>query len=174
MKTYIAIAVGVVVLFSVVFVGYKFTNKSGDIAMQDKSVRMAKIEGSVTRKFEGDHVINYSFNIPETATSAVSMDGALVRVSRISGVGSSVYFSYEGARGYSAKDYLADKIAPAVSVLTETGTTTLGGYEWLTATSAGSEYYIASTEDGQWLIVVEAKKVLHDDALELLRSINLK
>lgn len=176
MKTYIAILIGVVVLFAVVFVGYKFTNKdsSSNDTQQQMMMRTSKVEGSVTRMFEGDHVINYSFSIPELASTTVDMDGALVKVVTDNMAQANVYFSYEGGRGFSAKDYLIEKIAPHVAVINDAGVSTVGAYEWTMAESAGSEWFIAPTSDKQWLIVVEAKKAVHDATLELLKSMEVK
>ena len=177
MKTYIAILVGVVVLFAVVFVGYKFTSKSSmaDNAQQQQlAMRTAKVTGEVKRVFEGDHVINYVFNIPELASTTVDMNGALVKIVTDKGANANVYFSYEGGRGFSPTDYLTEKIAPHVAVINDAGVSTIGSYDWTMATSAGSEWYIAPTADKQWLIVVEAKKTVHDETLELLKSMEVK
>ena len=175
MKTYIAILIGVVVLFTVVFVGYKFTSKgSMTTDAQEMIMRTAKVTGEVKRVFEGDHIINYSFNIPELASTTVDMDGALVKIVSDKGSNANVYFSYEGARGFSPKDYLTEKIAPHVPVIEDTGVSTVGSYEWTMAESAGSEWFIAPTSDKQWLIVVEAKKAVHDETLELLKSMEVK
>ncbi|MDQ5962831.1 MAG: hypothetical protein QG653_638 [Patescibacteria group bacterium] len=174
MKTYVAILIGIVVLFAVVFIGYKFT--SGDEnnieSNQEMQIRTANVSGSVTRAFEGDHTLAYSFGIPEVSSSTVDMDGGLVHVIGANGREVSVYFSYEGARGYSPVDYISDVVAVQVPVIDVTGTTTLGGYEWTTAETAGSEWYLAETADKQWLIVVEAKKTSHDVAVALVSSMS--
>jgi hypothetical protein len=176
MKTYIAILIGIVVLFSVVFVGYKFTNKDGadQTAEQQLEIRTAKISGEVTRNFEGDHTLAYAFDIPEVASTTVDMDGALVKVVGATGTEATVYYSYEGARGYSAVDYISEVVALHVPVIDVTGTTTVGGYEWTMAETAGSEWYLTHTADKQWLIVVEARKSLHDNTLILLSSMDVK
>jgi hypothetical protein len=102
------------------------------------------------------------------------MEGGLVRVVGATGLEASVYFSYEGARGYSPVDYVSEVIALHVPVIDVTGTVSIGGYEWTTAETAGSEWYIAQTADKQWLIVVEARKVNHDVALALVSSLEAK
>jgi hypothetical protein len=175
MKTYIAILVGVVVLVAVVFVGYKFTSKSSLADAQSQAMmRTAKVTGEVKRMFEGEHVINYSFNVPELASTTVDMDGALVKIVTEKGANANVYFSYEGGRGFSPADYLTEKVAPHVPVINDAGMSTVGNYEWTMAESAGSEWFVAPTMDKQWLIVVEAKKTVHDETLELLKSMNVQ
>lgn len=176
MKTYVAILIGIVVLFAVVFIGYKFTNsENAEIeSNQEMQIRTANVSGSVTRTFEGDHTLSYAFDIPEMSSSTFDMEGALVHVIGETGREASVYFSYEGARGYSPVDYISEVVAVQVPVIDVTGTTTLGGYEWTTAETAGSEWYLAQTEDKQWLIVVEARKSAHDAAVALVSSMDAK
>lgn len=176
MKTYIAILIGIVVLFAVVFVGYKFTNSNGvdSITEQQLETRTANVSGEVVRTFEGDHILSYAFAIPEVSSTSVDMEGALVRVIGAGGTEATVYFSYEGARGYAPLDYLSEVVALHVPVIDLTGTTTVGGYEWTTAETAGSEWYLAQTEDKQWLIVIEARKSSHDDTQTLLSSLEVK
>jgi hypothetical protein len=177
MKTYIAILVGVVVLFAVVFGGYKFISKAsvkGAAVSMTSHARMMKVTGEVKRVYEGEHMITYSFDIPEAASSTSDMEGGLIKVIGAAGTQAAVYFSYEGGRGYSPVDYLTDVVAPHVAVIDLTGTSTIGAYTWTMAESAGSEWFVAPSADKQWLIVVEAKKAMHDDTEQLLTSMTLK
>jgi hypothetical protein len=176
MKTYIAILIGIVVLFGVVSVGYKFTSNKSHIATSQSQTKakMMKVSGDVKRVYEGDHVISYSFDIPEVASTTNDLDGALIRVIGSTGTQATVYFSYEGARGYAPLDYLTNVVAPHVAVIDPTGTSTIGGYEWTTAESNGSEWYISPSTDKQWLIVIEAKKTSHEDTADLLTSLTVK
>jgi hypothetical protein len=175
MKTYIAIIIGIVVLFAVVFVGYKVIGKKSTTEVKEEMVtRTAQVTGEVKRVFEGDHVLSYSFVIPEMSSTTVEMDGGLVKVVGATGTEATVYFSYEGGRGYSPFDYLTEVVAPHVAVIDPTGTTTVGAYVWTTAQSAGSEWFVAPTADSQWLIVVEAKKAFHDDTQRLIQSMSIK
>ena len=76
--------------------------------------------------------------------------------------------------GYAPVDYISEVVALHVPVIDVTGTTTIGGYEWTTAETAGSEWYLTHSTDKQWLIVVEARKSLHDSTLVLLSSMDVK
>ena len=177
MKTYIAIVLGIIVLFAVVFAGYKLTsNKTAGNTTGNEVSQMAvkKVTGEVKRWFEGDNILSYAFNIPETATTSIQMDGGLIKVISETGAQANVYFSYEGGRGFSANDYLVEKVAPQVAVVNFTGTTTIGMHEWTTAESSGSEWFIAPARDGEWLVVVEAKKTMHDETLEILKQMDVK
>ena len=79
----------------------------------------------------------------------------------------SMYFSYEGGRGYTPEDYLKNVIAPRVAVTT-LGTSTIGGYSWLLLVSTNSEWYITKAVNDQWLVVVENKKSTHTPMVEIL------
>jgi len=172
MKTYIAIVIGIVILFAVVFIGYKVTGgtvASNSMQTSESQLRTTSVSGEVKRTFEGDHVLKYSFDIPEDASTSIDMDGALVNVIGSSGTQASVYFSYEGARGYTPEDYISNVVALHVPVINLTGTTTIGGYEWVTAETAGSEWYL-SPANNEWLIVIEAKKSSQEATNALLSS----
>lgn len=132
---------------------------------------MRTIEGQVTRMFEGENKIVYSFDIPEEATSTTGMGDALIKVMDNGAAYVSMYFSFEGGRGFLAEEYIKHVIVPRVPALTIMGTTTIGSYEWLRAESAASEWYVAQVGDGQWLLVVESKKALHDQVMETLESL---
>lgn len=170
-KTYKVILLAVLGLVVVVGGAYWFMK---DKSMAKEPVIKAQthtISGHVTRMFEGENKVVYTFDVPETATSAVAMDGALVRVTDNEVPYASMYFSYEGGRGYSSEDYIKYVIAPRVSVLEIVGTTTIGSRVWTVAESPASEWHVAQVGDGQWLLIVENKKALHDSVLSTLESL---
>jgi hypothetical protein len=113
-------------------------------------------------------------DIPETATSAVSMDDGLVKITDNGALYAAVYMSYEGGRGYSSLDYINNVIVPHVATLTLTGTTTIGETIWTTAASPNSEWHVGQVGDKQWLMVVESKKTLHTGIVEMLESLMTK
>lgn len=176
MKTYIAILIGVVVLSGVVFGGYMIMKKqkATEVPQAETVVRMQTITGSVTRVFEGDNVIEYSFDIPEGATTTRAMDGALVKIGDATSSYANMYISYEGARGYSAVDYINRIITPHVSVITTTNVVHVGDYDWQMAETQGSEWYIASVANGQWLLIVESRKTAHGATEKMLESLKTR
>jgi hypothetical protein len=175
MKTYIAILIGIVVLAGGVFGGmnYMRTHKKAPVK-NVSSVMYATIEGDVVRWFEGTSTLAYSFDIPQTATTSTDMNGALIRVKDANTLLASVYVSYEGGRGHTPLDYITDIVAPHVAVITPTGTSTYGAYDWTTAETAGSNWYIASVANGSWLVVVEGKKSLDLDIKHILETMKLE
>lgn len=171
-KTYKALLIAVVVL-CVVGTGSYFYSKGGAPAEKEavKSEPKNLITGQVMREFEGENKIIYKMAIPETATSTTGMDGALVKITDEGSSFISMYFSYEGGRGYVAPDYINNVIAPRVPGVKIVGTSTIGLYTWTVAESEMSEWHVAQVGDGQWLLVVENKKSLHDGAVESLDTL---
>ena len=168
--------IGVAVLIVVLYGAQRLMNssESADVSDVASEVAMQSVTGQVLRVFEGEHVLDYSMDIPETSTTTVSMEGALLRVTEETNPLVTIYFSYEGGRGYTPLDYINNKIAPQVSVIDPVGTTTIGGLDWQVAESEGSEWRIAQVMNGEWLIVTENKKSVHDIADSILNSIVLK
>ncbi len=190
MKKNVTILIGLVVLFAVLYAGNTFMKKGGsELSVTEgekSSVAMKSVSGQVLR---GDNVFDYTFDIPETATTSLSMDGALIKVTDVlvtdaeastsepivvSTPVATLYVSYEGVRGYSAMDYISNMIAPHVSVINPTSTSTIGSYDWQAAESEGSEWRIASVDSGKWLIIVENRKSAHDVVEKVLESISVK
>jgi hypothetical protein len=175
MKRYVPIIIGVVALCAVLYIGsISMNSRDKSLANEESAasqVTSKSFQGSVTRAFEGDNTLDYGFDLPETATATVSMDGALVKVSEMDAPVLAMYVSYEGGRGYSPEDYITNNIIPKVSNITQAGTTTVGGYDWTVVESANSEWHVASVENGNWLLVVENTKANHEKAMSVLSSV---
>lgn len=175
MKTYIAILIGIVVLSGVVFGGYMYTKKQvKSVSETTDTVTYKIINGEVSRWFEGTSTLAYSFGVRQTATTSKQLNDLLLKVTDAGVTVANVYFSYEGGRGYTALDYISEIVAPHVSVITPTGTSTFGAYEWTTAETAGSNWYISSVSEGEWLVIVEGKKTLDLDLKHILETIQLE
>ena len=178
MKKNVTILIGLVVLFAVLYGGSLLMNKGGkDVANVkdvETSVAMKSFIGQVVRNYEGENVLEYGFDIPETATTSIDMDGALIKIVDQELPVATVYMSYEGGRGYSALDYISNVIAPHVSVINVTGTSSVGMYDWQIAESEGSEWYVTPVASSSWLIVVENKKSVHSTVEKMLESVFAK
>ncbi|MBP6888540.1 MAG: hypothetical protein KBC21_02435 [Candidatus Pacebacteria bacterium] len=176
MKKYVPYIVGIVVLFVLVYLGQGVMKGRETVAEEEVVVTPSTtlVEGTVTRFFEGEWVLGYAFDIPEAATTTVERDGSLVKVTGEGQLLSAMYFSYEGGRGYSPEDYINNVIAPNVSMVTITGTTTLGSSEWVVAEGASSVWYVASVKGGEWLVVAESKKGEDSAGLDILESLTVK
>ena len=173
MKKYVNILIGIVVLLGVLYGGQLLISEreEADITDIKAEVGVKSFSGEVVRVFEGENKLSYSFDIPETASTSIDMDGALIRITNETNPLASVYLSYEGARGYTPMDYINNTIAPHVAVINPTSTSTIGGYDWQGAESEGSEWHVASVLNGSWLIVVENRKSVHDATESILTSV---
>jgi hypothetical protein len=178
MKKNVTILVGLVVLITVLY-GVSSLMKDGGaesakVTDVEGPVAVKAFVGKVIRVFEGENVLDYGFDIPETATTSIDMDGALIKVAdeETSAPIASVYMSYEGGRGYSPSEYIAKVTSPHVPVINEVGTSTIGLYDWTVAESEGSEWHVAQV--GTWLIIVENKKTEHDTVEKILESVSAK
>jgi hypothetical protein len=85
-----------------------------------------------------------------------------------------MYISYEGARGYSPIKYITNIVSPHVPSITPTGTSTIGAYDWVTADTPASEWFIASVANGKWLIIMEGKKASDANVKHILETIRLE
>ncbi len=176
MKKNITIVLGIVVLFAVLYAGQSLMKNRKEAGVSDMSTEVATKQfiGEVIRTYEGDHMLEYAIRIPETASTSIDMDGALIRITDEASPLAQVYISYEGGRGYTPLDYINNIISPHVSVINPTGTSTVGNYDWEVAESEGSEWHIARVAGGEWLVVVENKKSAHDTVQNILTSIEVK
>lgn len=178
MKKNVTILISLVVLFSVLYAGNSFMKESDDKKLSgyeetESSVALKSFIGKVTRVYEGENVLEYGFDIPETATTTIDMNEARIAILDIESKNplATVYMSYEGARGYTPLDYIKNIIVPAVSVIDIASTTSVGLYDWQVAESEGSEWRVASVASSSWLVIVESKKAGHDVAEKILESI---
>jgi hypothetical protein len=171
MKKYLLIGAGAVVLLGLVVWGY--TNSQAPESLLQTNggaVNTQTVSGTVSRFYEGENKVAYSFQIPESATTTVEMDGALIRIWENGVAYANIYLSYEGGRGYGPIDYMGDIIAPSVPVINATGASVVGGYSWQTASSDGTEWHLAPVLNDQWLVVVEGKKSARDATKVSLES----
>lgn len=176
MKRYVPIVIGVVALCAVLYVGDSQMKKDKEVTTDESTstMMMSSFSGSVTRSFEGDTTLEYTFSLPESATTSVEKDGALVKVSDAGVPVAAMYFSFEGARGYSPADYITNTIVPNVKAITSNGTVTIGSYDWDVVESEWSVWHVAKSTDGKWLIVVENKKDVNQEANTIIESISTK
>ncbi len=177
-KRYVPIIIGVVALCAVLYLGSSKMG-SGDEELANEEVASSKLtsksfQGSVIKTFEGDNTLLYGFDLPETATTTVSMEGALVKVTDNEVSVFAMYVSFEGARKYSPRDYITNTIMPKVNGVTQSGTTTIGVYDWSVAESQNSQWHVASVGDGKWLLVVENKKTDSEKVVDILESLSTK
>ena len=121
---------------------------------------LVEVSGATAQMFEGQNLLSYKFYIPEGMTSTKGDDSQTVIVK--GGDDSQkalVYFSYEGARGWSPEDYFKTIIAPKVPIIKSTSTVHMGSYDWYHVETETMEWNIAKIKGGEWLMMVESKKL---------------
>lgn len=175
MKRYVPIIIGIVALCAVLYVGNAIMdNRAGNVEEEEMEVSTTSYNGTVVRMFEGENTLEYSFDLPEGATTTVERDGALIKIKNENGPLAEMYISYEGGRGYTPADYIRSVIVPNVAKAIGSGTTTLGLYDWNVVGTDRSEWHVASAKDGNWLIVIENRKVDSDVVKSFIESISVK
>lgn len=170
----IIIGAGVVVIILVlIFTGNKLSGKNkvvDDNVVTKVAENMIQLQGKATASYEGANTLNYNFVLPESATSTMTEEGDLIKVIDNDGVRATVYFSYEGARGISPLDYIGEIVAPHLSVINVTNTETIGNYEWQLAETNGSNWYVSSLNNGEWIVAIEVRKTFYDQGRSLVES----
>lgn len=174
MKRYVPILIGIVALCAVLYVGSTQTGEDKVVVEAEETTELTSFKGTVTRAItDGEAVLQYSFDMPLTATATVERDGALVKVTDADALLTAVYMSYEGARNYSPAQYIANVLVPNVSSVTDAGTVSTGLYEWTVVESEWTTWHVARADtEGKWLFVVESKKADVEKVLPLLESIS--
>ena len=173
MKRNVPIIIGIIALCAVLYVGSGVMNKRQ--AMTDDELKTASstvtVTGKVTRVFEGENTLEYSFAIPETATTTVEKEGSLIKVTDEGMPVLAMYISYEGGRGYSPADYITNVIVPNVPSASVKATTTIGLNDFSVVESAWSVWHVASVANGQWLLVIENKKADAEKADAVIETV---
>ncbi len=178
MKRNIVILVGLIIIVGGAYM-YSKREKVTEVKNEVKQevtteASMKSITGDVVRVFKGEQKLEYSLSIPETASTSLDMNKALLRITDGGKLLATVYFSFEGQRGYSASKYIDDVIAPQVQVITPVGEAMIGNTMWYKGASDVSEWHIATISGGKWLVVVESKKADSQIAQKILSSFSVK
>lgn len=195
-KKFVFYTVLVLIIIVVVLVaGFGLRGKSLKLWNSDKDTMVdiasskdySKYENNVTAKFEGDWVLNFSFlhknDIKvEQGTGSQARWFKLIDASSTNDV--TLYFTYEGGRGWSADDYINEvlKIANPNVVVSDVkfaGESEASSTKYVLDEANNTEYYIEAVknEKGEsWLAIVENKKADNDNtkaiAKDLIRSLN--
>jgi hypothetical protein len=176
MKKYVPIIIGIVALFVLLYVGNNVMKKRQQKVSDEKVTVTTGVQviGKAVKNFEGEQTVEYMFSIPETATTTVEKDGALVKITDGDVLVNAMYFSYEGGRGFSSSDYINNVIIPAVPSAKVVGTTTFAGYDWDVVESGMSVWRVAKVGNGSWLLVVENKKAEDEKSLSVIDTLTTK
>lgn len=184
----------IIVLLAIFFIkgiegkSLKSIFRSGDNSMIDiaNSKDYSKYEGEVTASFEGDHSLEFSF-LHNNIFSVVQGKGNQSKWFKLTDASSTnlvtLYFTYEGGRGYSAKDYVDEVLKKSDAIKVQEvkfADRDDSKVIYVVDEANNVEYYVESVKgaDGDlWLAIVENKAAdnesLRGAAKDLIRSLEI-
>ena len=132
--------------------------------------------GDIYAVFEGTSTakVTFDYDAAYTVEQGTGNRSRYFVVKNASGTLATIYACYEGGRGYSAADYLAETISKAVPTVSAPTTAVYGDASWMTAGTAMTEWHIAPQKNGEWLLVVESKKSNNKEVGEILKTLTIK
>ena len=172
--TWVVILAVILVAVGAFFLSHKKTSQS-DIAVNDTNTdvsQMVEVSGATSQMFEGQNILSYSFYVPSGMTSSKGDDSQTVVIKGADGSQKAlVYFSYEGARGWTPEEYFNTIIAPKVPVEKATSTVHTGSYDWYHVETGTTEWNIAKIKGGEWLMMVESKKADSEAVTNIFKTL---
>jgi hypothetical protein len=152
--------------------------KTGDssIVIENQMAGTKKFTGNINSVFEGDNKAEVSFSYNDTLTVEQGVDAKAkyFYIKNATGTVATIYASFEGGRGYSENDYLLEIIKKAVPSVSAPQPMVHGSTTWAYASTAGTEWNTAPFKTGNWVMVVENKKVNTDMVKSILDTMEVK
>lgn len=155
------------------------SNRESDdtqIVSEETKKDLVTFTGNVNAVFEGDNkaVVSFDHDVSMTVTQGTENKSRYFTITNASGTVATIYASYEGARGYSAADYLAEIIAKKIPTVSAPTNVTYGDASWMQAGTVATEWHLSPEKDGQWLLIVESKKADNKKVAEILKTLTVK
>ncbi len=176
------IIIGLLIIAIVALLGYKYMHRAPKLTIVNNGNTNASAtttpenyktaETSASASFEGDRSKTVSFDIPESYTVVPKASKNTYAIMNGSKTVATLYYSYEGGRGYTGADYLANNVAPKVAGLSSVSTTTVGTSDYANASTANSDFRVGAY--GEWLVVSESLKSNSDEVSAILKSVTVK
>lgn len=144
--------------------------------VSEEKMATKTFSGDVSANFEGTTTakVTFDYNAAYSVEQGTGNKSRYFVVKNASNTLATIYVSYEGGRGYSAADYLAEVITKAVPTVSAPTTAVYGEASWMTAGTAMTEWHIAPEKNGEWLLVVESKKANNKEVGEILKTLTIK
>lgn len=132
--------------------------------------------GEVVALFEGTSTakVTFDYDGSYTVEQGTGNRSRYFVVKNASSTLATIYASYEGGRGYSAAEYLAEIIAKVVPTVGAPSTSVYDDASWMTASTVNTEWHLAPQKDGEWVLVVESKKADNAKVGEILKTLTVK
>jgi hypothetical protein len=152
-----------------------FTNRKDakvEVVEEVMSTSTSKYSGAVSAMFEGENKLDFSFNYDKnfTVTQGTENISKYFYVRDVTKNVAVVYLSYEGGRGYSASDYIANVISPRIAGLSAPETMTHASTTWMHVSNTGTDWHVMPVSGGEWLVVVESAKANKESVATILES----
>ncbi len=131
---------------------------------------------SLKHNFEGDNKADaaFDYNGANEVVSSLKTSN-LYNVNNENGEKvATIYFYFNGARGATPEEYVAETIkksVPSVSVPTNTN---YGLSVWTRATSGATEWHLKTATNKDWLIYVESATANNAEVSEILKTVDVK
>ncbi len=153
----LGLAIGYAVARGVIYAHDKYVNYRAQSAInQEKEMDTVKtFEGEVSSNFEGTNTVKYAF-VYDGAYTATSTKPKYVFVKQGTSTIATIYFSYEGGRGYSAADYINQVIKKAVPAASAPTEVMHGDSTWTKSSSVGTDWHVFAADE--YLTVIESSK----------------
>ncbi len=155
----LGLAIGYAVARGVIYAHDKYVNYKAHSAMSSNSNTdtdtVKTFEGTLTSNFEGTSTVKYAF-VYDGAYSATSTKPKYAFIKEGTSTIATIYFSYEGGRGYSAADYVSQVIKKSVPSISAALEMMHGDSPWTKTSSVGTDWHIMSS--GEYLTVIESSK----------------
>lgn len=153
----LGLAIGYAVARGVIYAHGKYVNYKAKSAIETNTATdtVKTFEGEVSSNFEGPNTVKYAF-VYDGAYTATSTKPKYVFVKQGTSTIATIYFSYEGGRGYTPVDYINQVIKKAVPSVSAPVDMMYGDSSWTKSSSVGTDWHVFAS--GEYLAVIESSK----------------
>lgn len=149
---------------------------AGTLVVTEEKMETKTFSGDIVAMFEGTTTakVTFDYDALYTVEQGTGNKSRYFVIKNATGTLATIYASYEGGRGYSAAEYLAEVIAKAIPTVSAPSTAMYGDANWMTASTVNTEWHLAPQKDGEWVLVVESKKADNAKVGEILKTLTIK
>lgn len=155
----------------------KLTKNSAKEMISEMKTETVKYTGSVMSIFEGENKAEISFD-HDKSLNVIQGEGNKSKyfyINNASGTKvATIYMSYEGGRGYAPTDYVNDVLVKAIPGLVKEDAVMYGSSTWTKVSSTNSVWHLKSSDDKQWLVLVENTKANSKAVESLINTFTIK
>ncbi len=143
------------------------------IIVPTKDTPLYDMKGEATQE-KTRSTLNYSLKFPSTLIREVKNEGESVLFYYDGAVVAKLTFVYEGKNGLSKEKYVRDVLGQRLPLAIESGLTTFGKYDYMTAAAENSYFRVSSFKKGEWLGALEILPENQEVEKIILGSLEIK